>query len=34
MLKQGYILACQSSLKSDITVELDKDQKAVEPMKM
>ena len=34
MLKQGYILACQSSLKSDITVELDKDQKAVDPMKM
>ena len=34
MLKQGYILACQSSLKSDITVELDRDQKALEPMKM
>ena len=34
MLKEGYILACQSSLKSDITVELDKSQKAVEATKM
>jgi ferredoxin len=33
MLKEGYILACQSSLKSDITVELDKSQKAVEATK-
>ncbi len=34
MLKQGYILACQSSLKSDIVVELDKNQKALENIKM
>ena len=34
MLKEGYILACQSSLKSDITVELNKDQKALENIKM
>ena len=34
MLKEGYILACQSSLKSDITIELDKSQKAVEATKM
>ena len=34
MLKEGYILACQSSLKSDITDELDKDQKALENIKM
>ena len=34
MLKDGNILACQSSLKSDISVELDKDQKAVEATKM
>ena len=27
MLKEGYILACQSSLKSDLVVELDKEQK-------
>ena len=29
MLKEGYILACQSSLKSDLTVELDKEQKSL-----
>ena len=34
MLKAGYILACQASLKSDITVELDKDQKKLETLTM
>jgi ferredoxin len=34
MLKAGYILACQSSLKSDITVQLDKDQKKLETLTM
>ena len=29
MLIEGYILACQSSLKSDLTVELDKEQKSL-----
>ena len=34
MLKAGYILACQASLKSDIIVELDKDQKKLETLTM
>ena len=34
MLKAGYILACQSSLKTDIIVELDKDQKKLETLTM
>ena len=34
MLKAGYILACQASLKSDITVQLDKDQKKLETLTM
>jgi len=34
MLKAGYILACQASLKSDITVKLDKDQKKLETLTM
>tara|TARA_B100001175_G_scaffold267707_1_gene238815 strand:- start:352 stop:687 length:336 start_codon:yes stop_codon:yes gene_type:complete len=33
MLDQGYILACQSSLKSDIVVEVDKNQKGVQELK-
>ena len=32
MLDKGYILACQSSLKSDIVVEVDKDQKGVKDL--
>ena len=34
MLDQGYILACQASLKSDIVVEGDKNQKGVQQLKM
>ena len=34
MLKQGYILACQSQLKSDLVVEVDFEQGAIENMKM
>ena len=34
MLDKGYILACQSSLKSDIVVEVDKDQKGVKDIQM
>ena len=34
MLDQGYILACQASLKSDIVVEVDKNQKSVQQLKM
>lgn len=34
MLKQGYILGCQAQLKSDIEVEVDFDQGAVENLKM
>ena len=34
MLKAVYILACQASLKSDIIVELDKDQKKLETLTM
>ena len=34
MLDQGYILACQSSLKSDIVVEVDKEQKSIQQLKM
>ena len=34
MLKQGYILACQSQLKSDVVVEVDFEQGAIENMKM
>ena len=33
MLDQGYILACQASLKSDIVVEVDKNQKGVQQLK-
>ena len=33
MLDQGYILACQASLKSDIVVEFDKNQKGVQALK-
>ena len=33
MLDQGYILACQSSLKSDIVVEVDKNQTSIAQMK-
>ena len=33
MLDQGYILACQASLKSDIVVEVDKNQKSVQQLK-
>jgi len=33
MLDQGYILACQASLKSDIVVEVDKNQKGVQELK-
>ena len=33
MLDQGYILACQASLKSDIVVEVDKNQKGVQDLK-
>ena len=32
MLDQGYILACQASLKSDIVVEVDKNQKGVQQL--
>ncbi len=34
MLKEGYILACQSSLKSDITVEVNFEQKALDNLKI
>ena len=34
MMKAGYLLACQSSLKTDIIVELDKDQKKLETLTM
>ena len=34
MLDQGYILACQSSLKSDIVVEVDIEQKSIQQLKM
>lgn len=34
MLKKGYILACQSQLKSDLVVEVDFDQGAIENMKL
>jgi len=34
MLKAGYILACQASLKSDIIVQVDKDQKKLETLTM
>ena len=34
MLKEGYILACQSSLKSDITVEVNFEQKGLDNLKI
>ncbi|MBH32125.1 MAG: hypothetical protein CMD90_00545 [Gammaproteobacteria bacterium] len=34
MLKEGYILACQAQLKSDVVVEVDFDQKGIENLKM
>ena len=34
MLKQGYILACQAQLKTDLVIEVDFDQKGVENLKM
>ena len=34
MLKDGYILACQAQLKSDVVVEVDFDQKGIENLKM
>jgi len=34
MLKQGYILACKSQLKTDLVVEVDFDQGAIENMKL
>ena len=34
MLKEGYILGCQARLKSDIVVEVDFEQEAVENMKL